>query len=556
MKYFQWMTTIICLLAMSVTSQAYAHFLWLLPQTEGKNNNNAAKVQLYFGEAAEPDDPDLLKRLTKIKVWEKSSNGKLQTYSLTEGDDSLFITPNPKGAGEAAYGLDHTYGVITRGDSQFLLKYYAKAFPQKSQGAWNKISCSKELSLEIVPILKGEEATLQVNWNGKPLAGAELKIIGPKTSSETVTATTNAQGQYQTKLTDGIYSIRAKHTEAKKGEHNGDKFDSVRHYSTLTLPFVSLAKNNKTAAKSSAPSAADSKFPQLPDAISSFGAAVSGDYLYVYSGHIGRAHQHSAENLSQKFQRLNLKQPKAWESLPLKTPLQGLAMAPHGESVYRVGGLSVTNKKKEESQLESIPTVERYSPETKTWEAIESMPTGRSSHDSVFMGDHLYVVGGWTMRKGKDSIWQEEMLVLDAAQDKPEWKSIKQPFQRRALSAAAHQGKIYVMGGIDADGDISHEVDIYSPKTGKWTKGPEIPGSTMNGFGTTAWSMNGNLYVSVMDGGVYKLDQKNKSWKKAGSLATPRFFHRLLPDGKGGLIAIGGASRKGHLKSIEEVKLN
>lgn len=553
MRPFQWMTTIACLLALFVSNQAQAHFLWLLSQAEGKNN--AAKVQLYFGEAAEPDDPDLLKRLTNIKVWEKSANGKLQTYSLTEGDDSLFVTPTPKGAGKSAYGLDHTYGVITRGDSHFLLKYYAKALPQKSQGVWNKISCSEQLPLEIVPVLKGEEVTLQVNWNDKPLADAELKIIGPKTSSESITATTNAQGQVQTKMTDGVYSIRAKHTENKKGEHKGDKYDSVRHYSTLTLPFVSLSKSSKTTATKLTP-AVESKFPQLPDAISSFGAAVSGDYLYVYSGHIGRAHQHSAENLSQKFQRLNLKQPKAWESLPLKTPLQGLAMAPHGDSVYRVGGLSVTNKKKEDSQMESIATVERYSPEKKAWESIQAMPTGRSSHDSVFLGDDLYVVGGWMMQKGEDSIWQKEMLVLDASGENPKWKAIKQPFQRRALSAAAHQGKIYAMGGIDADGDISHEVDIYSPDTGKWSKGPEIPGSTMNGFGTTAWSIDGNLYVSVMDGGVYQLDQKNQSWKKAGSLATPRFFHRLLPDGNGGLIAIGGASRKGHLKSIEQVKLN
>jgi len=554
MKTFQWSAAIICLLAVTITNQAYAHFLWLLPQAEGKNN--AAKVQLYFGEAAEPDDPDLLKRLTSIKVWEKSPNGKLQTYPLTEGDESLFITPTPKGAGKSAYGLNHTYGVITRGESQFLLKYYAKAFPQKSQRVWNKISCSEQLPLEIVPVLTGDEVTFQVNWNGKSLADAELKIIGPKTSSETVTATTNAKGQYQTKLSNGVYSIRTKHSEEKKGEHEGDKYDSVRHYSTLTLPFVSLPANTKTTATDSAP-ATDSKFPQLPDAISSFGAAVSGDYLYVYSGHIGRAHTHSAENLSQKFQRLNLKQPKKWESLPLKTPLQGLAMAPHGDSVYRVGGLSVTNQKKEDSQMESISTVERYSPEKKAWEAVEPMPAGRSSHDSVFLGDQLYVVGGWTMQKnGDDSIWREEMLLLDASQEKPKWKAIKQPFQRRALSAAAHQGQIFVMGGIDSDGDISHEVDIYSPETGKWTKGPELPGSTMNGFGTTAWSIGGKLYVSGMDGGVYQFDQKNKSWNKSGTLSTPRFFHRLLADGNGGLLAIGGASRKGHLKSIEQVKLN
>ena len=552
MKTFQWTAALVCLLAASITNQASAHFLWLLPQVEGKNN--AAKVQLYFGEAAEPDDPDLLKPLTGIKVWEKNAKGKLETYSLTAGDDSLFITPEPKGAGRAAYGLSHTYGVITRGESQFLLQYYAKTYPQKSQRVWSKISTTEQLPLDIVPTLKGEEVTLQVNWQGKPQADVELKIIGPETSDSTVTAATNAKGQHQFKLGEGVYSIRAKFVEEKKGEHKGDKYDSVRHYSTLTLPFVAVAGSNKTAHASEA--AADSKYPQLPEGISSFGAAVSGDYLYVYSGHIGRAHAHSAENLSQNFQRLNLKQPTKWEALPIKTPLQGLAMAPHGENVYRVGGLSAYNKKDEDSVMESLPTVERFSAEKKAWEAVTSMPNGRSSHDSVFLGDHLYVVGGWTMQKEDESIWQEDMLVLDASQEKPQWKTIKQPFQRRALSAAAHQGKIYAMGGIDADGDISHEVDVYSPETGKWSKGPELPGSTMNGFGTTAWSIDGNLYFSGMDGGVFQLDQENNNWKKVGTLATPRFFHRLLPDGNGGLLAIGGASRKGHLKTIEQVKLN
>lgn len=547
MKRLKFSAAMLCLLAVVATNQAYAHFLWLLPQAEGKNN--AAKVQLYFGEVAEPDDPDLLKRLTSIKVWEKQQNGKLQTYSLTTGDDSLFITPEPKGAGKAAYGLNHTYGVITRGESNFLLKYYAKTFPQKSQQVWNKITCTEQLPLEIIPTLKGEEVILQVNLNGKPLAGAEVKVIGPETTSETVTASTNDQGQYQFKLSKGLYSIRAKHVEEKAGEHKGDKYDSIRHYSTLTLPYVPVADKTETTA-------VDSKYPQLPDAISSFGAAVSGDYLYVYSGHTGRAHQHSADNLSQNFQRLNLKQPKNWETLPLKTPLQGLAMAPHGESVYRVGGLSVTNKKGEESLMESLPSVERFEPGKNSWEPVTAMPNGRSSHDAVFLGDQLYVVGGWQMRKGDESIWQENMLVFDAAADKPAWKTIKQPFQRRALSAAAHEGKIYAMGGIDADGDISHEVDVYDTQTGKWSKGPELPGSTMNGFGTTAWSLGGQLYFSGMDGGVFQLDLKNNQWKQVGSLATPRFFHRLLPDGNGGLLAIGGASRKGHLKTIEQIQLN
>src|SRR5690242_16306494 len=72
--------------------------------------------------------------------------------------------------------------------------------------------------------------------------------------------------------------------------------------------------------------AAAAKLPPLPDKISSFGAALVGDDLYVYGGHIGGAHQHSKENLSHKFSRLRLAAPSEWETLPVGPGLQSPAL--------------------------------------------------------------------------------------------------------------------------------------------------------------------------------------------------------------------------------------
>jgi hypothetical protein len=72
--------------------------------------------------------------------------------------------------------------------------------------------------------------------------------------------------------------------------------------------------------------------PPLPEPLSSFGAVVSEDWLYVYGGHTGTEHEHSAENLSNHFRRVRLTETgnagdaQEWEELPMQTPLQGLAL--------------------------------------------------------------------------------------------------------------------------------------------------------------------------------------------------------------------------------------
>jgi len=86
--------------------------------------------------------------------------------------------------------------------------------------------------------------------------------------------------------------------------------------------------------------------PPLPEGIASFGAAVAGDYLYVYGGHIGQTHEHSVENLSRGFRRLNLgNSGRGWEDLGEVAGLQGVALVAHGGKVYKVGGMTADNHK-------------------------------------------------------------------------------------------------------------------------------------------------------------------------------------------------------------------
>jgi N-acetylneuraminic acid mutarotase len=319
-----------------------------------------------------------------------------------------------------------------------------------------------------------------------------------------------------------------------------------------------------TAEKSSAekspkkPASPAGDLPALPEGVSSFGGAVEGNWLYVYSGHIGTAHSHSKQNLSQDFLRLRLDAPSEWEKLPAGPGLQGLPMVAYNGGVYRVGGLSARNEQGQEADLVSVADVARFDSKSKTWTTLKPLPEGRSSHDAVVADGKLYVVGGWTL--GKEQTWLNTAWVLDLAKPDAPWQPLaEQPFQRRALSAAVHDGKLYAIGGMTPEGP-SLDVDALDLTTGKWEKAPAIPGGeklkTMNGFGSSAYAVGGELYLSTMDGTVFRLSADGKSWEKAGALEIARFFHRFLPDGQGGWLAVAGASHEyGHLDSIERVTL-
>ncbi|MGC3970296.1 MAG: kelch repeat-containing protein [Pirellulales bacterium] len=294
----------------------------------------------------------------------------------------------------------------------------------------------------------------------------------------------------------------------------------------------------------------------MPEAVASFGGVLSGDYIYVYSGHMGEAHAHSKKNLSQKFQRLNLQSAGEWENLPGGPGLQSVALVTDGKAVYRVGGLSAHNEPGQDADLESVTDFERFDPVAKTWTKLQALPAGRSSHDAIVADGKLYVLGGWNL--GDDEVWYDHGLALDLAKADAKWEQLpKQPFQRRALAVAALDGKIYAIGGMTSENKPSTETDVLDTKTNTWSKGPNLPGQGMAGFGTSALAVDGKLYATTMDGNVCRLSDDGSKWDVVGKLQTPRFFHRILPGKDASLLIVAGASHMhGHLDSIERFPLS
>ena len=122
------------------------------------------------------------------------------------------------------------------------------------------------------------------------------------------------------------------------------------------------------------------------------------------------------------------------------------------------------------------------------------------------------------------------------------------------MIAAAVDGKVYVLGGFNEKSQVVKGSSVYDMMRGTWSEGPELPGGAMNGFGPAAVVVRSALYVSVDNGGLYRLNERAATWTKVGQ-APPRIVHRLVPDGDRILIA-GGASGGKNFDLIEAIAVD
>ncbi|QDT38306.1 Kelch repeat-containing protein [Stratiformator vulcanicus] len=288
------------------------------------------------------------------------------------------------------------------------------------------------------------------------------------------------------------------------------------------------------------------KLPDLPEGITSFGAAKSGDSIFVYGGNVGEAHSYNLESQTKAFRQLDLTNPDGWHNIPVTgPPLQGLAMVADGEVLYRLGGFNAENQPDEEQDLHSRDFVQAYDRRAMQpgWDDLTPLPEPRSSFDAIVLDGRVYVAGGWSLNGGSETEWHKTAWSADLSKRPLQWESLTEPpFLRRALALAAHDGKIWVMGGMSPEGP-SGRVDVYDPRTKNWSLGPEIDGDTqLKGFGVAAFGIESGLYASTMSGNLLRLSDDGSSWELVQELERKRYFHRMLPGGDDKLVLLGGTS--------------
>lgn len=293
--------------------------------------------------------------------------------------------------------------------------------------------------------------------------------------------------------------------------------------------------------------------PTLPEAISSFGACRSGGWLYVFGGHVGRAHAHSRDNVVGSFHRLNLADGASWQALPGGPALQGTALVADREGVlYRIGGMTARNAAGAPPDLHSTASVARFDPRLGIWQETTPLPEPRSSHDAAVLGNHLYVVGGWHLHGDEDGSWHRTAWVANLAEQPLRWQPLPSPGEpRRAAALATLCGQLVLLGGMDDDGMLA-SVRTLDPAAGTWSEGPPLPGPA---FGTAAIAVGDRLFASVMDGRMFAWNGVDTTWTEVARLETPRIFHRLAALDDRQLLVLGGGARSGHLRSCERIPL-
>ncbi|MBL8756394.1 MAG: hypothetical protein JNK15_24080 [Planctomycetes bacterium] len=291
----------------------------------------------------------------------------------------------------------------------------------------------------------------------------------------------------------------------------------------------------------------------LPQAITSFGACRSHGCVWIYGGHIGREHVHSRANVVGTFLRLDGTEPSDVRLLPPGPALQGTALVagPDGR-IWRVGGLSARNEPEADADLHSTASVACFDPGLGVWNEATPLPEPRSSHDAVVLGHDLYVVGGWHLHGSDDGDWHATAWRADLRHAPLQWQPVASPaLPRRAAALATLGERLVLLGGLGEQGMLD-TVEVFDVATGTWSAGPALPGS---GFGTAATELDGAVYATVADGRLVRWDGTGP-WSVRAQLATPRFFHRLLPAAAPGrLLALGGAGRGGHTRTTETVRV-
>ena len=354
-----------------------------------------------------------------------------------------------------------------------------------------------------------------------------------------------------------VTAIKGPSPEAEGVVHAKNPFIPWKMTMRTRLAPIALLASLLAVATAPAHSASH-QLPPMPEAVASFGAATDGEFVYVYGGHIGRAHQHSFDNLAGGFRRLKIDGGTRWEELPFGPKLQGLALEPYDGKLYRIGGLSARNPKGEDEDLWSVDSVARFDPESRTWEKLTPLPEPRSSHNAFVAEGKLYVVGGWQLRgKDLDPVWPNHGWVADLTQPTIAWEKLpEQDFLRRAAAVVATPDKVYLIGGI-SDDRTSGEVEVLDLASGAWMDGPDVPvEGGLKGFGASAFVVDGEIFMLPSNGILYRLSDDESAWVSTDlTLHQPRFFHRLLPFDDGRLVAFGGASRAGHHDDVELVDL-
>ena len=200
-----------------------------------------------------------------------------------------------------------------------------------------------------------------------------------------------------------------------------------------------------------------------------------------------------------------------WRRLPdLPVSVDHAAVASARGAVYVVGGYASDRR----------PLRAAYRWDGERWRRLPPPPEPRAAAAAAATADgRLWVVGG----RDADGL-ARRALVLDLRTLR--WSTAPGPTPREHLAAVAARGLVHALAGRTAGLDTNvRTVEALDPRTGRWRRRPPVPVAR---GGTGAAVLAGRI-VSVggeAPGGtvasVFALDLRARRWTRLPDLPTPR----------------------------------
>jgi len=165
----------------------------------------------------------------------------------------------------------------------------------------------------------------------------------------------------------------------------------------------------------------------------------------------------------------------------MNAPLPVLAGRPttvaYKGQVYAFGGLRIPDQPSTSAEVQPVPLAKalRYDPAKDAWTELSPMPAPRGGAVAAAVGDYIYVIGGLD----KNGDFRSEVFRYDPAHD--HWESARlanMPTGRAWAVAAVVNHEIYVIGGEGSGFFGSKALDsvqVFNPEAGRWHDGPDLP---------------------------------------------------------------------------------
>jgi len=185
--------------------------------------------------------------------------------------------------------------------------------------------------------------------------------------------------------------------------------------------------------------------------------------------------------------------------VPSGQPTATYALCTDGQYLYRAGGTVAANW--------GVPynSFLRYDPDADSWETLANMPTARWWSACGYIDGKVYVVGG--MDAAGDGL--SSVDVYDVESDTWEAKAVAPcPVTVWGAAYGVVNGKLYIAGGIQ-NGIASSSCYYYDPAADEWNECPDMPNVIFRmagvGAGDTFYVAGGMNPVWFVHDYVYSL---------------------------------------------------